>query len=70
SHDRDLLNRCVDSILHLDQQKLTFYTGGYDEFERTRRMKMEQQAAARVKQEAQRKHMQSFVDRFRAKASK
>jgi ATP-binding cassette subfamily F protein 3 len=70
SHDRDLLNRCVDSILHLDQQKLAYYTGGYDTFEETRRMKLELQAAARVKQETQRKHMQAFVDRFRAKASK
>jgi ATP-binding cassette, subfamily F, member 3 len=70
SHDRDLLNRSVDSILHLEQQKLTYYTGGYDAFEETRRMKLELQAAARVKQETQRKHMQAFVDRFRAKASK
>lgn len=70
SHDRDLLNRSVDSILHLEQQKLTYYTGGYDSFEETRRMKLDLQAAARTKQEAQRKHMQAFVDRFRAKASK
>jgi ATP-binding cassette subfamily F protein 3 len=70
SHDRDLLNRCVDSILHLEHQKLTYYTGGYDQFEETRRMKLELQAAAKVKQDAQRKHMQAFIDRFRYKASK
>jgi len=70
SHDRDLLNRAVNSIVHLDQQKLTFWRGGYDQFERQRAEQMELQEKARVKQEAARKHMQSFVDRFRAKASK
>ena len=70
SHDRDLLNRAVNSIVHLDHQKLTFWRGGYDQFERQLAEQRELQEKGRVKQEAQRKHLQSFVDRFRAKASK
>jgi ATP-binding cassette subfamily F protein 3 len=56
--------------VHLDQQKLTLWRGGYDQFERQRAEKLELQEKGRVKQEAKRKHLQSFVDRFRAKASK
>ncbi|WP_157015216.1 ABC-F family ATP-binding cassette domain-containing protein [Mesorhizobium xinjiangense] len=70
SHDRDLLNRAVNSIVHLDQRKLTFWRGGYDQFERQRAEQLELQEKSRVKREAQRKHMESFVERFRAKASK
>ena len=70
SHDRDLLNKAVNSIVHLDQKKLTFWRGGYDQFERQRAEQAELQEKSRVKQEAARKHLQSFVDRFRAKASK
>ncbi|MEQ1938670.1 ABC-F family ATP-binding cassette domain-containing protein [Mesorhizobium sp. CN5-321] len=70
SHDRDLLNRAVNSIVHLDQKKLTFWRGGYDQFERQLSEQRELQEKGRVKQEAARKHLQSFVDRFRAKASK
>jgi ATP-binding cassette subfamily F protein 3 len=70
SHDRDLLNRAVNSIVHLDKQKLTFWRGGYDQFERQLGEQRELQEKGRVKQEAARKHLQSFVDRFRAKASK
>ncbi|MFN7168997.1 MAG: ABC-F family ATP-binding cassette domain-containing protein [Pannonibacter sp.] len=70
SHDRDLLNKAVDSIVHLDKGKLTFYRGGYDSFDRQRRETMILQQKAKEKQDAQRKHMQAFVDRFRAKASK
>ena len=70
SHDRDLLNRAVNSIVHLDQKKLTFWRGGYDQFERQRSEQLELQEKSRIKQEVQRKHLQSFVDRFRAKASK
>ncbi len=70
SHDRDLLNRAVNSIVHLDQKKLTFWRGGYDQFERQLAEQRELQEKGRVKQEAARKHLQSFVDRFRAKASK
>ncbi len=70
SHDKDLLNRSVNAILHLDQQKLTLYQGNYDNFANQRRAKIEQQIAAKRKQDRERDHMQSFVDRFRAKASK
>ena len=70
SHDRDLLNRAVDNIVHLDAKKLTLWRGGYDQFERQRAEKLELQEKGRVKLEARRKHLQSFVDRFRAKASK
>ncbi|MEM9641626.1 MAG: ABC-F family ATP-binding cassette domain-containing protein [Pseudomonadota bacterium] len=70
SHDRQLLNRSVGAILHLENRKLTFYQGNYDSFARTRRAKLEQQAAVAKKQQAERAHMQSFVDRFRYKASK
>ncbi|MEN3974455.1 ABC-F family ATP-binding cassette domain-containing protein [Emcibacter sp. SYSU 3D8] len=70
SHDRELLNRSVDGILHLTGQKLTYYTGTYDQFDSERRMKLEQQLSMKRKQDAQRAHIQSFVDRFKAKASK
>ncbi|WP_040484917.1 ABC-F family ATP-binding cassette domain-containing protein [Lutibaculum baratangense] len=70
SHDRDLLNRSVDLIVHLDQGRLTTYAGNYDQFERQRREKLLLQEKHRKKQEAQRAHLQSFVDRFRAKATK
>ena len=70
SHDRDLLNRSVGAILHLERQKLTLYQGPYDTFEDTRRARLEQQVSEKRKQDAARAHMQSFVDRFRAKASK
>ena len=70
SHDRDLLNRAVEQILHLEGGKLTLYQGGYDRFERTRAMRLELNEKLRVKQEAQRAHMQKFVERFRYKATK
>ncbi len=70
SHDRDLLDRAVGMIVHLDQGKLTTYRGGYESFDRQRRERQAQQMKAREKQEEQRKHLQAFVDRFRAKASK
>ncbi|MCB2106721.1 MAG: ABC-F family ATP-binding cassette domain-containing protein [Rhodobacteraceae bacterium] len=70
SHDRDLLNRVPTEILHLENAQLTLYQGGYDRFEETRRMRLELNEKARVKQAAKRAHLQSFVDRFRAKASK
>ena len=70
SHDRSLLNRAVQGILHLDQKKLTYWTGPYDQFARQiveRRAVLQAEAK---KQEARRAHLQSFVDRFKAKASK
>ena len=70
SHDRELLNNSVDSILHLHDGKLDLYAGGYDDFERRRGEKARLQTASRAKQEAERAHLQSFVDRFKAKASK
>jgi ATP-binding cassette subfamily F protein 3 len=70
SHDRELLNNSVDAILHLSGGKLDLYTGGYDDFERRRAEKLRLLTASRAKQEAERAHLQSFVDRFRAKASK
>src|ERR1700730_1310179 len=70
SHDRELLNNSVDAILHLSEGKLTLYTGGYDAFERRRAEMTRLQSATRVKQEAERAHLQSFIDRFKAKASK
>ncbi|MEO0636254.1 MAG: ABC-F family ATP-binding cassette domain-containing protein, partial [Pseudomonadota bacterium] len=70
SHDRDLLNSSVDTILHLDRKKLTLYTGNYDNFERMRAEKAMQQGKAAEKQAAQRAHLEAFVERFRAKASK
>ncbi|HYE00415.1 MAG TPA: ABC-F family ATP-binding cassette domain-containing protein, partial [Alphaproteobacteria bacterium] len=70
SHDRDLLNNVPTGTIHLEHHKLTAYAGGYDTFERTRRANLERQAAMKAKQDAQRKHLQSFIDRFRAKATK
>ncbi len=70
SHDRDLLDRAVNTIVHLDQGKLVAYKGGYTEFERQRRERQALLVKAKRKQDDQRKHMQEFVDRFRAKASK
>ncbi len=70
SHDRDLLNKAVTHIVHLENAKLNIYTGGYDRFEELRREQMERQMALKTKQEAERRHIQAFVDRFKAKASK
>src|SRR6266566_1811510 len=70
SHDRDLLDNAVDWILHLDAGKLALYRGGYTSFERQRRERQALDLKLAKKQEAQRKHMQAFVDRFRAKATK
>jgi ATP-binding cassette subfamily F protein 3 len=70
SHDRGLLNRACTSILHLEDRKLTLYSGNYDTFAETRAARLAVAEAERKKQEARRAHLQSFVDRFRAKASK
>ena len=70
SHDRDLLNKAVQSIIHLDGRKLTVYAGGYDGFERQRRERQALQLRLRKRQEAARRHMEAFVERFRAKATK
>ncbi len=70
SHDRDLLNNVASTIIHLENKQLVKYTGNYDFFEKTRAEQLALNAAMAKKQETQRKHLQSFVDRFRAKASK
>ena len=61
SHDRDLLNTAANAIIHLDQKKLTFYRGSYDQFERQKAEADELQTKARAKNEAQRKHLESFI---------
>jgi ATP-binding cassette, subfamily F, member 3 len=70
SHDRELLNNSIDAILHLSQGKLELYSGGYNAFETRRAEKSRLQAATKAKQDAERAHLQRFIDRFRAKASK
>jgi ATP-binding cassette, subfamily F, member 3 len=70
SHDRSLLNNAVDTIAHLFDKKLSLYPGGYDAFERIRTARLDQNAALIRRQESERKRIKSFVDRFRAKATK
>src|SRR6185295_7701809 len=70
SHDRDILNKTVEHIVHFENQKLNLYTGNYDNFERKRAERMMGQQALREKQLAQKAHMMKFVERFKAKASK
>ncbi|MFD2233317.1 ABC-F family ATP-binding cassette domain-containing protein [Phaeospirillum tilakii] len=70
SHDRELLNEVANRIVHLDGARLVAYGGNYDQFEATRRARMELQAKAFTKQMEQRRKIQSFIDRFRAKATK
>ena len=70
SHDKDLLNNVAQNILHLENQKLTFYSGNYDRFDRTRREKLMLQLSMKKKQDDARRHMESFIERFKAKASK
>ncbi|PYC23469.1 ABC transporter ATP-binding protein [Aquipseudomonas alcaligenes] len=70
SHDRDFLDAVVDHVAHLELQKLTLYRGGYSAFERTRAERLAQQQQAYEKQQAQRAHMEDFIRRFKAKATK
>ena len=70
SHDRDFLNRAATHILALEARKLSVSAGGYDAYERRRAEARAQALAFHSKQEAQRRHMQAFIERFRAKASK
>ena len=70
SHDRDLLNRVVEEILHLENGKLTLYSGNYDRFEKTRRMRLAQNEKLRARQDAQKQRIMKFVERFRYKATK
>jgi len=70
THDRDFLDAVVTGIVHVDQQKLKPYTGNYSQFERERAQQLALQQATYVKQQRQIAHLQAFVDRFRAKATK
>ncbi|MFK8400553.1 ATP-binding cassette domain-containing protein [Pseudomonas sp. BGr12] len=70
SHDRDFLDAVVDNIAHLEQRRLTLYRGGYSAFERTRAERLAQQQQAYEKQQAQRAHMEKYIARFRAQATK
>jgi ATP-binding cassette, subfamily F, member 3 len=70
SHDRDLLDHAVDWILHLEAGKLALYRGGYSAFERQRRERQALDLKVAKRLEAERKRVQAFVERFRAKASK
>jgi ATP-binding cassette subfamily F protein 3 len=69
SHERDLLNNVVDTILHLEGGKITLYTGGYDSFERQRAERAAQIAAAQAAQDAQRARLQDYIARNSARAS-
>ncbi|ABO22465.1 ABC transporter ATP-binding protein [Shewanella loihica] len=70
SHDRDFIDAIVDEIVHVEHHKLNYYKGNYTAFERIRAERMAQQQVAYERQQKERAHMQSFVDRFRYKASK
>ena len=70
SHDRDFLNAVVDNIAHVEQKKITLYRGGYTAFERARAERLAQQQQAFEKQQAQRAHMESYIARFKAQATK
>ncbi|MGH1349425.1 MAG: ABC-F family ATP-binding cassette domain-containing protein [Methyloligellaceae bacterium] len=70
SHDRDLLNKAVTGILHLHQHRLNYYSGGYDQFEDTRREKQRLELKLMKKQDDERRKLEAFVTRFKAKASK
>ncbi|CDZ95527.1 ATP-binding cassette domain-containing protein [Pseudomonas saudiphocaensis] len=70
SHDRDFLDEVVGHVVHVEQRKLTLYRGGYSAFEQARAERLAQQQQAFEKQQAQREHMEDFIRRFKAKASK
>ncbi|HEY0286645.1 MAG TPA: ATP-binding cassette domain-containing protein [Pseudomonas sp.] len=70
SHDRDFLDAVVDHVAHVEQKKITLYRGGYSAFERARAERLAQQQQAYEKQQAQRAHMEKFITRFKAQATK
>ncbi|MBP9960698.1 ABC transporter ATP-binding protein [Pseudomonas sp. FFUP_PS_473] len=70
SHDRDFLDAVVDHVAHVEQCKLTLYRGGYSAFERARAERLAQQQQAYEKQQAQRAHMEKYIARFKAQATK
>ncbi len=70
SHDRDFLDAIADHILHIEQHKVTLYTGNYSAFEKLRAEKLAQQQSAYERQQREIAHIQSFISRFKAKATK
>lgn len=70
SHDRDFLDAVVGYVLHIEQQNASLYTGNYSQFERSRAERLAQQQANFERQQKERAHIQSYVDRFRAQATK
>ncbi len=70
SHDRDFIDAVVESVIHIEHRKLNSYSGGYSDFERQRADRLANQQATFEKQQRQIAHMQKFIDRFRAKATK
>jgi ATP-binding cassette subfamily F protein 3 len=70
SHDREMLNRSVTHILALDDKKLEVFVGGYDAYLKKKAERMSLAVGMKAKQDAQKAHLQKFIDRFRAKASK
>jgi ATP-binding cassette subfamily F protein 3 len=70
SHDRELLDAVVDHIAHVEQKKITLYRGGYSAFERARAERLAQQQQAYEKQQVQRAHMEKYIARFKAQATK
>jgi len=70
SHDRDFLDQAVQGIAHIHDQKITFYSGNFASFERQRNEQLMQQQSLHDKQKQQMQHLKSFIERFKAKASK
>src|SRR5690606_3035065 len=70
SHDRDFLDACVSHVLYIEQQRVTLYTGGYSDFERQRAERLAQQQSMFERQQREIAHMEDYVRRFRAKATK
>ncbi len=70
SHDRDFIDAVANEVIHFDHQQLHSYKGGYSDFEKARAERLSQQQIAFERQQAERQRIQSFVDRFRAKATK
>lgn len=70
SHDRDFLDTIADHIVHIEQQKADIYTGNYSAFETRRAERLAQQQAAFIKQQREREHIQKFINRFKAQATK
>lgn len=70
SHDRDFLDNVIDNVLHIEQQRITLYRGGYSDFERQRAEKLALQQAMYEKQQRKVAHLHSYIDRFRVQATK